>query len=218
MGFIPKQTTYTQNTYTPTKESTSKQEPAQEKIPPLEIQAYYKGKLVKKKGVVGPGKKTEGQPYTIYELIFNSGSKFDKKFSIFNDLSGKSMRIADLQEGETYKLLYNQEHGIDTRSGQPFKRNKLFFIGKIVPQSQGGIIQNPQNQQRSMEEYQYDTQGIQTQNMQPPYQKPISEDEIKLWENTEFGSIEEWLMVAGNSVVFNSEERAREIFNIMTQK
>ena len=187
---------YTQNTTT--QNTFNKQTEQQEKPKPLELTAMYKGKTLKTKGIVAEGKKTAGQPYKIYTLVFQQENmQYEKRFNVFNDLSGKSMKIADLEEGETYKLLYNQE-AFTMTDGTPGKRNKLFWIGltTLKPQQNEPMQQAVQKLKQVMS---------------------VAPEHQELWDAHIISSFEEWMQIAEESNLFNSEEEAASVWAKLTK-
>ena len=86
------------------------------------------------------------------------------------------------------------------------------------------LQQSTLNTPKNNEEYQYDTnQGQEYLKYQTPLQKavnsmPYTKEEFAVWTgNREFNTYEEWMQVAEESGEFDNEERATQVWNILSK-
>lgn len=149
---------------------------------------------------------TNGKKWKCWDVVFNKqGAQQNKIFKVFNDLSGKSLRLNDLVAGQDYKLLYEQ--GI-----AQVKANRLFWVGKPLGDAKPPVLaQTPPPT----------TYAPPTQNtaIKQPQNQPQVPPELKqLWDNSVFDTFDEWMKIAFDSGLFNSEEQAKLVHDILSGK
>lgn len=155
--------------------------------------------------------------WKLWDVVFNKeGQQQNKIFKVFNDLSGKSLRLNDLVAGQEYKLLYEQ--GV-----QGVKANRLFWIGVPIGEIKKPVI--PPTQPKST--YVPPKQGSSVK--QPVNTIPFKDgnnlngvlpEEQDLWDNPDnsFQTLEEWMTIAYDSGIFDSEERAKKVYEILSKQ
>lgn len=210
--------------------------PPEPRIPALEYTGVFTGAEMKNQGIISQGKKA-GQPWTLLRLNFVNGTMGNQRnshFSAFTPLTvknGKGLQPNQLEFGKEYKVLYNEKPYTNEYGDQI---GKTAFMVLPIDLNKQGSPKNTQmpNQAITQPQQQYAVKtpvnAFNTQNSTPmqvahSFNAPICNilpEEQDLWDNTPtpFSNETEWMQIAEASNLFDSEERAKTVWNILSKQ
>lgn len=101
----------------------------------------YMGNTFIKKGTT-----KKGREWSLYSVhLLKEGNQEPNKFSCFEQLGGKSLHLADLQQGQKYHFAYNEEPQTNPE-GKEYISKTIFSIkeattqGQTIPEQKSSLI------------------------------------------------------------------------------
>jgi len=210
MGFINKTNTITKNEWNTPEQKKDTTQAQTSKSLACEYEGAFVGSEMKGQGVIKQGKK-QGQTWTRLRLNFVKGTIENQKnihFSCFIPLvtkNGKGLQPNELEFGKEYKVLYNENRYTNEHGDQV---GKTAFM--ILPLFQDKIQQSLQTQSTVKTPVNILQQPIKQNDVLPKHKQ--------VWDNNNFGFEAEWMQIAEQSGVFDSEEEAKKVFDILSKQ